>query len=162
MMTIRKANPATDATEIWKILEQIITNGDVFAYPPTWTQQKLLSYWFAPEKHVYVAELEGAVVGTFFLQDNQPGLGSHIANASYAADLRQARRGIGRAMGLFSLTEAKRLGYRAMQFNLVLKSNQKAVALWQSIGFQIIGEIPDAFQKSPNSFVNAYVMYQKL
>ncbi len=98
----------------------------------------------------------------FFMTYNQKGLGNHIANAGYMVRPSLQIKGIGRSMCEFSLTEAKRLGYKAMQFNVVVKTNEKAVHLWKSLGFQIIGEIPEAFQHSELGFVNAFIMYKKL
>jgi ribosomal protein S18 acetylase RimI-like enzyme len=161
MFEIRKAVPA-DHDQIWAILQEIIRQGDVFAYPPTWSKQEMLAYWCHPHKHTYVAVIDGEIAGTFFIQDNQPGLASHVANAGYAVSGKMAGKGIGKYMGEYSLTEAKKLGYTAMQFNLVIKSNEKAVQLWKNLGFQIIGEIPDAFQHARNGLTNAYIMYRKL
>ncbi len=151
-----------DASSIWGILEPVVKNGDVFAYSPTATKEEMLSYWCAPTKCTYTALLDGQIAGTFFIQDNQPGLGSHIANAGYATSPMFTGRGVGKEMALFSLQEARKLGYKAMQFNLVVKTNQRAVRLWQTTGFQIIGEIPEAFQHKTLGLVNAYIMYQKL
>ena len=122
----------------------------------------MMSYWFAPDKHVYVAEEDGDVLGTFWLKPNQPGLGSHVCNAAYMVAPPSAGKGIGRLMGEYSLDEARRLGFAAMQFNFVVKSNTAAVRLWQSIGMEIIGEIPDAFDHAINGMTNAYIMYRKL
>src|SRR5262249_26045564 len=121
-----------------------------------------IAYWFAPEKFTYVAEAEGNIVGTFWIKENQPGLGSHVSNAAYMVSPDAAGKGVGRKMAEFSLMEARRLGFQAMQFNFVVKSNAIAVRLWQSLGFEIIGEIPDAFDHAKNGLTNAYVMYRKL
>jgi ribosomal protein S18 acetylase RimI-like enzyme len=161
MIEIRKAIPS-DHDKIWIILKEIIQSGDAFAYPANTTKEQMLAYWCHPDRHTYVALEQGEIVGTFFLQNNQPGLGSHVANAAYAVGANTAGRGIGKYMGQYSLTEAKKLGYTAMQFNLVVKSNEKAVALWKKIGFEIIGEIPDAFNHAKNGLINAYIMYRKL
>ena len=109
-----------------------------------------------------MAVSEEKIVGTFYIKENQSGLGSHIANGSYMVAPEARRKGIGRKMGEFSIKEAKRLGFRAMQFNFVVKSNEKAVNLWKSLGFEIIGEIPEAFRHIENGLTNAYIMYQKL
>ncbi len=161
-LNICKANPVIDSDAIWSILQPIIINGDVFAYNPKSSKMDMLAYWFSPEKYVYIAKIDTEIVGTFFIQKNQPGLGSHVANASYAVKYDKNGLGIGKKMGKFSLDAAKSLGFKAMQFNLVIKSNEKAVKLWQSIGFQIIGEIPDAFDHYKLGMTNAYIMYQKL
>jgi L-amino acid N-acyltransferase YncA len=161
MIEVRKIKTA-DHDEVWTILQEIISKGDVFAYPSSSSKEEMISYWCNTNKHTYVAVEDGEIAGTFFIQDNQPGLGSHIANAGYAVAAKKAGRGIGKYMGEYSLTEAKRLGYRAMQFNLVVSSNETAVQLWKKLGFEIIGEIPDAFDHSRNGFTNAYIMYRKL
>jgi ribosomal protein S18 acetylase RimI-like enzyme len=122
----------------------------------------MLDYWFSPERHVYVAETEGSIVGTMWLKANQPGLGSHIANAAYMVSPKAQGKGVGRAMAEYSIEEARRLGFRAMQFNFVVKSNASAVRLWQKLGFEIIGEIPEAFRHSNLGLTNSYVMYRKL
>ena len=121
-----------------------------------------MSYWLSPEKANYVAILDGRVVGTFWLKPNYPGLGSHIANAAYMVSPKANGRDVGRRMAEFSIQEARKLGYRAMQFNFVVKSNTVAVNLWKSLGFEIIGEIPDAFDHIENGPTNAYIMYLKL
>jgi len=158
---IRKSN-STDANEIWEILKPIIHEGDSFAFSPQTTKDEMLDYWFSSSKYTYTAVLDGKIVGTFFIQDNQPGLGSHVANAGYATSPKAYGQGIGKQMGIFSLEEARRLGYKAMQFNIVVKTNERAVKLWENIGFKIIGEIPEAFQHRSLGLVNAYIMYQKL
>ena len=158
---IRKAE-VRDKPAIWQIIKTVIAGGDTYVYPPDSGEAEMLDYWFSPEKHNYVAVLDGNVVGTFWLKANQPGLGSHVANAAYMVSPAASGKGIGRQMAEFSLGEARRLGFTAMQFNFVVKSNTVAVKLWQSIGFEIIGEIPDAFNHSQNGLTNAYIMYRKL
>ncbi len=161
MIEIRKAQ-TSDADAIWEILSETIKGGNTFVYPDSWTKDEMLSYWMAPTKHTYVALIDSQLVGTFFIQDNQPGRGSHIANAGYMTAPNQYGKGIAQHMCRFSLDEARRLGYQAMQFNIVVKTNERAVALWQHLGFSIIGEIPEAFQHKELGLVNAYVMHQKL
>jgi ribosomal protein S18 acetylase RimI-like enzyme len=65
-------------------------------------------------------------------------------------------------MCLHSLTHARSGGYRAMQFNFVVATNDRAVRLWQALGFQIVGRLEGAFQHPIEGFVDALVMYQKL
>lgn len=160
-MEFRKAENK-DRDAIWEILLAVNSGGDAFAFSPTIDRNDMLNYWLSADKHTYVAVLDGKVVGTFFMKENQPGLGSHVANAGYAVSLAARGKGVGRAMGEFSLKEARHLGYSAMQFNLVIKKNESAVKLWKSLGFVVIGEIPDAFKHSKLGLVNAYMMYRKL
>jgi GNAT superfamily N-acetyltransferase len=161
MIEIRKAIEA-DHDDIWDIIHQVLRGGNTYSFAPESTREQMMAYWFTPGKHTYVALIDGKIAGTFAICDNQPGLGSHVANGAYMVSHLYGGKGIGRAMGQFSLQEARRLGYKAMQFNFVVKSNERAVKLWQSLGFNIIGEIPDAFNHRQLGFTNAYVMYQKL
>lgn len=161
-MIIIKQATDQDQGAIWAIIQQVIAGGDTYAFNPDSSREKMLDYWCGADKHTYVATINDQVVGTFILKNNQPDLGAHIANASYMTDPAARGQGVGKAMGLFSLDEARRLGYRAMQFNLVVASNTQAVELWQKIGFTIIGEIPEAFQHREKGLVNAYIMHQKL
>ncbi len=161
MIEIRAATQS-DKPMIWRIIEPIIAAGDTYVFSSETPRDEMLDYWFAPDKHVYVAEQDGKILGTFWLKPNYPGLGSHVCNAAYMVSPDAAGRGIGRKMAEFSLDEARRLGFKAMQFNFVVSSNTAAVKLWQSIGMQIIGEIPDAFDHRELGLTNAYVMYRKL
>lgn len=161
MLQIRKAVPE-DYDKIWKIIKEVISKGDTYTFDPGSSKEDILAYWCGADKETYVAEDQEEMLGTFVIKDNQPGLGSHIANASYMVREKATGKGIGKAMGEFSLAEAERLGYKAMQFNIVVKSNTRAVYLWQKLGFDIIGEIPDAFNHKTLGLINAYIMYCKL
>jgi len=178
MLEIRKATEA-DKPGIWKIIKSVISGGDTYTFAPDSGAEEMLAFWFGAEKWTYVAVLSeppaaagglndesessnGKIVGTFFLKANQPGLGSHIANAGYMVSPEAKGKRVGRTMAEFSLEEARRLGFRSMQFNFVVKSNEIAVKLWQDIGFEIIGEIPEAFQHKENGLTNALIMYRKL
>ena len=98
----------------------------------------------------------------FFIKENQPDLGSHVANAGYMTLPTESGKGIGKAMGEFSLREAKRLGFDSMQFNIVIKSNENAIGLWKKLGFRVVGEIPDAFDHKVFGYTNALIMWKKL
>jgi ribosomal protein S18 acetylase RimI-like enzyme len=161
VLEIRKAIPG-DHDEIWTIIEEVISKGDSYVFDPDSSKEKLLNYWCGQNNHVYVATDDGKIAGTFIIRDNQPDLGSHIANAGYMVSEKAAGKGIGKKMGEFSLDEARRLGYKAMQFNFVVKTNTRAVGLWQRLGFNIIGEIPEAFNHRQYGLTNAYIMYRKL
>jgi ribosomal protein S18 acetylase RimI-like enzyme len=175
MWEIRKATQE-DWPGIWPIIRTVIAAGDSYTIAPDAPENEMRTMWFAPEKHTYVAvwtEAESetrsitvasppAIAGTFFLKANQSGPGSHVANAGYMVSPDARGKGVGRAMAEWSLGEAKRLGFTAMQFNFVVKSNARAVKLWQDIGFEIIGEIPDAYDHKELGLVNAYIMYRKL
>jgi len=161
MTNIRTATDS-DKPAVWEIIRTVIAAGDTYVFAPDTPEDEMLAYWFSPEKHVYVAKDNGTVLGTYWIKANQPGLGSHIANGAYMVSPNAKGKGVGRMMAEHSLDEAKRLGFTAMQFNFVVKSNQVAVTLWQKVGFEIIGEIPNAFDHGQNGMTSAYIMYRKL
>ncbi len=161
MIEIRNAIEA-DKPAVWRIIKAVIAGGDTYVFEPETPEDEMLAWWFSPEKHVYVAELGGEVVGSFWLKPNQPGLGDHVCNAAYMVSPDAHGKGLGRQMGEFSLDEARRLGFTAMQFNFVVASNTAAVRLWQSIGMQIIGTVPNAFRHMQLGPTDAYIMYREL
>ncbi len=161
MIEIRKATDE-DHSQIWKIIESVIASGDTYVFFPDSSREKMLAFWCGADKNTYVAIAEKRIVGTLFLKDNQPDLGSHVANAGYLVAPEETGKRIGKTMAEFSLEEARRLGYTAMQFNFVVKSNEAAVKLWLNLGFKIIGEIPEAFRHIEKGLTNAYIMYRKL
>lgn len=160
-MIIRLAKQ-TDHEAVWHIISNVISSGDTYVFAPDSTKEKMLTYWFALDKKTYVAEEDSEILGTFYLKENQMDLGAHIVNAGYMVAENARGKGLGKTMAEFSLAEARRLGFRGMQFNLVVKTNEKAVSLWLKMGFSIIGEIPEAYKHSSLGYVNAYIMYQKL
>jgi ribosomal protein S18 acetylase RimI-like enzyme len=161
MIIIRKAIE-DDKDDIWGIIRQVIATGDTYLFDPDSSKEKMMAYWFGADKHCYVAEEDGKIAGTFIFKENQPDLGSHIANASYMTAPKARGKGIGKMMCEYSLQEAKKFGFTAMQFNIVVKSNEGAIRLWKSLGFEVIGDIPDAFNHKQNGYTNAYIMYRKL
>ena len=160
-LTIRVAEDR-DRDDVWEIFRVTIAPGDAFVYEPNTPREEALGYWFAPGTRTYVAEQSGRIIGSYILRQNCPGLGNHVANAGFMVDPRARCSGVGRAMGLHALDEARRLGYRAMQFNFVISTNQSAVHLWQQLGFDIAGTLPGAFRHATKGFVDAYVMFRPL
>ena len=161
MLKIRKAVDA-DRASVWRIIKAVIAGGDTYVFDPDSSEDEMMTYWFSPEKHNYVAEEDGEILGIFWLKANQPGLGSHVGNAAYMVSPDAKGKRVGKRMAEYSLEEAKQLGFEAMQFNFVVKSNEVAVRLWKSVGFEVIGEIPDAFRHKRDGLTNAYIMYRKL
>lgn len=158
---------ATDADEdaLWTIIEPILSKGDTWVFAPPKTAEdrtNILAYWLAADKWTYVYLVQNQIVGIFFIKANQPDLGNHIANAGYMTHSDWRGQGIGYQMGLFSLTEARRLGFEGMQYNIVVKTNENAVRLWQRLGFSIVGTLPKVFQHPSLGRVDAYVMFQSL
>ncbi len=156
--------PATRADEdaIWEIFHAVIATGDTYVFDPEMSRDEALAYWFRADTHTYVAESDGRIVGTYILKPNQPALGSHVANAGFMVAPSARGLGVGRFLGEHCLAEARRLGFRAMQFNIVVSTNEPAVRLWQQLGFSIVGTLPGAFRHSQRGFVDAYVMFRTL
>jgi L-amino acid N-acyltransferase YncA len=159
-----KIRPATDADHavIWKIIHEIVAAGDTYALDPNMSREEAQAYWFSADTHTYVAETDGRVVGTYILKPNQLGPGSHVANAGFMVPSQTQGSGVGRAMAEHCLAEARRMGFRAMQFNCVVSTNTPAVHLWQQLGFKIVGTLPSAFRHPKKGFVDVYVMYRSL
>ncbi|WP_336517162.1 GNAT family N-acetyltransferase [Pollutibacter soli] len=152
----------SDFKQVLNILKEVVSGGDTYSLSPQSTDEELESFWFAKGNHVYVCAQGDDVIGTFFIRNNQPGLGSHIANAGFMVSKYYGGRGAGRMMGEFAIVEAKQLGFDAMQFNYVVKSNTYAVELWKKLGFQVMAEIPDAFRHITLGLTPVYIMYRKL
>jgi L-amino acid N-acyltransferase YncA len=160
-MTIRAATDA-DRDAIWNIFHEIIAAGDTYAFDPQMPREEALAYWFRADTHTYVAEEDGSVVGTYILRPNQSGPGSHVANAAFMVARDAEGAGVGRRMAEHCLSEARRMGFRAMQFNFVISTNTRAIHLWNQLGLKIVGTLPGAFRHPEKGFVDVYVMYRSL
>ncbi len=160
-MIVRPAEDR-DLEAIWRILEPVIRAGETYTLPSDMTRDAALAYWRARAHKVFVAEEEGTVVGTYYIRTNQTGGGSHVANCAYVTAQEASGRGVARTMCLHSLERAKARGFRAMQFNFVVSTNERAVRLWQSLGFETAGRLPGAFRHPEQGFVDALVMFRAL
>lgn len=160
-MLIRPATPE-DATAIWATIEPVIRAGETLTLDRDMGEGEALAYWFGADKEVFVAEQDGVILGTYYLRANQTGGGAHVANAGYVTGTAATGRGVARAMGLHSIDRATARGFRAMQFNFVVSNNVRAVGLWQSLGFEVVGRVPGAFDHPVEGFVDALVMFQTL
>ena len=156
--------PATedDFPAIWAIFQEIIQTGDTYANDETFSGSEARQMWLGPTVRTLVACLDEEVVGAYKLVPNMPGRGAHVANGSYIVEAHYRGRGIGRQLVEHSLQEAKRLGYRALQFNLVVSTNQGAIKLYQQYGFQILATLPQAFRHPTLGYVDAYLMHRAL
>jgi len=161
MIEIRAAT-AADRDAIWDIFREVVAARDTYAFDPGMSRQDALGYWFQANTRTYIAESSGRIVGTYILRPNQSGGGSHVANAAFMVAPVARGRGIGRAMAEHCLTEGRRLGFRAMQFNFVVSTNDPALRLWQTLGFKIVGILPDAFRHPEKGYVDVYVMFRSL
>jgi len=160
-IVIRKAE-AGDAYGIWAALAPVFTAGETYAVPRDWDRETALAYWLAPEKTSFVAVLGGQVAGTYYLRANRPGPGAHVANAGFMVSDKAGGKGVGQAMCEHALVTAKARAFTAMQFNFVVAAYDRAVRLWQRMGFAEIGCAPDAFQHPHLGLADALVMYRKL
>lgn len=161
MMQIRPAT-AADHAAILAIAAPVLRAGETYAVARDLTDDQVLAYWFAPGHETFVAEVEGTILGTYYLMANRAGGGAHVANCGYMTAAAAQGKGIARAMCQHSLARAAERGFRAMQFNHVVSTNTRAVALWQSLGFQIVGTLPGAFEHPSQGFVDSYVMFRAL
>ncbi len=161
MINIRPAT-AADHDAIWAIFHEVVAAGDTYTFDPDISRQEALAYWFNPGTHTYAAESDGVIAGTYILKQNQPAAGSHVANASFMVPSSARGRRIGRSMAEHCLAEARRLGFRAMQFNFVVSTNESALHLWKELGFEIVGTLPGAFRHPQKGYVDVYVMYRSL
>ena len=160
-LQIRRARKE-DREAIWKIFRAVVVSGDTYVFDPNISRREALAYWLASKTRCYVALSDQRIVGTYILKANQPGLGSHVANAGFMVSPVAHGSGIGRAMAEHCLHEAKRLRFRAMQFNFVVATNNRALGLWKDLGFRIVGTLPGAFRHARRGFVDVYVMYRRL
>jgi L-amino acid N-acyltransferase YncA len=155
---------ADDWPQIWPFLRQIVAAGETYTLEPDMDEATARTVWLAgaPTRTVVAVQDDGTVVGTANMYPNRPGPGSHVASASFMVDPRASGRGVGRALAEEALAWARAGGYRAMQFNAVVETNAPAVALWRSLGFEIIGTVPEAFRHPTDGYVGLHVMYRRL
>jgi L-amino acid N-acyltransferase YncA len=156
--------PALDADfeSMWRVFRDVVASGDTYVFAAETPREDALAYWFGAGIHTVVAETDGQIAGMYKIVANHRDRGSHVANASFMVAPASSGKGVGRALGVHCLREARRLGFRAMQFNFVVSTNAAAVALWRSLGFDIVGTLPGAFAHRDLGFVDAYVMFRSL
>ena len=184
-MKIRAATDV-DRDAVWNIFHETIAPGDTYAFDPKMSREEALAYWFRPGTHTYVAEVDREslgeadslpgtatppptaatkdriIVGTYILRPNQSGPGSHVANAAFMVASAARGSGTGRKMAEHCLSEARLMGFRAMQFNFVVSTNAPAIHLWEKLDFKIAGTLPGAFHHPARGYVDVYVMYRSL
>lgn len=161
-LEIVKATRA-DEDAMWAMFQNVVKKGDTYVYSPTSTREDFNDIWLRIPVATYVAKEDGKVVGTYVLRHNRPGLGDHLANAGYIVHEAHQGKGIAQAMCKHSMEEAKTLGFSGMQFNFVVSTNERAVRLWQHMGFKIIGTVPEAYRHQQlNKLVDVHIMHRKL
>jgi ribosomal protein S18 acetylase RimI-like enzyme len=162
MITIAAIKPE-EWKDAWRIMKPVFALGDTCAYAPDITEAEAFAAWIKAPAATFVAkDDQGDVVGIYYLRANQPGLGSHVANAGYVVSTAARNRGVAAKLCEHSQEEAKRRGFLAMQFNIVVATNEGAVRLWQRLGFDIVGRVPEGFRHRERGFVDILVMWKKL
>jgi len=160
-MLIRHARQE-DHPAIWRILEPTIRAGETYALPRDMSESAALAYWTGAERETFVAEEEGRILGTYVLRANQAGGGAHVANCGYMTAADATGRGVARRLCEHSMKHARERGFKAMQFNFVVSSNERAVRLWRSLGFDTVGTLPQAFLHPRLGYVDVLVMFRAL
>lgn len=146
----------------WPIFREVVAAGDTYSYAPDITFEQARNLWTGGGTRCFVARLDGKVVGCYMLRTNQPGLGNHVANAGYMVASNARGHGIAGKLCEHSMEQARAAGFRAMQFNYVVSTNDVAVKLWQKHGFEIVGRVPKAFRHAQLGLVDVFVMYRDL
>jgi len=156
--------PAQDAewAAVWDMLRPVFRAGETYTIDPGISEADARAYWLAPARQTFVAEAEGAILGTYYLVANHAGNADHVCNCGYVTASAVQGRGVARAMLAHSLDAARAAGFRAMQYNCVVATNTRAVALWKAYGFDIVGTLSEAFRHPAHGFVDAYVMWKQL
>ena len=160
-MNIRLAT-REDFDQVWPIFYEIAAAGDTYAYPRDINRDQALKLWLDIPRQTYVFEEAGKILGTYYIKTNQAGPGQHVCNCGYMVSSSARGRGLATEMCEHSQEIAKKLGYRAMQFNFVASTNEGAVRLWKKLGFEIVGSLPKAFNHPSKGFVDALLMYKWL
>lgn len=160
-LVIRRAS-ASDWPAVWSIFSKVIAGGDTYMIAPETSEADARDYWMGNDVAVYAAFIGDDIVGTYALRTNFKGLGAHVSNAGYMVKPGLYGKGLGARLCKHSLNEARAAGYSAMQFNAVVSTNTRAVALWQRMGFQIVGTIPSAFNHRTLGLVDIHVMHRFL
>lgn len=160
-MLIRPARNE-DSTAIWSIIGPTIRAGETYALDPQLSEADALAYWLGADRETFVMEDEGAILGTYYIRQNQSGGGRHVSNCGYMTSAAATGRGVAGRMCEHSLDHARLRGFTAMQFNFVVSTNDRAVRLWQKLGFEIVGRLPLAFEYPSHGCVDALVMFRHL
>ncbi len=151
-----------DFGEIWALIQPIISQGETYPYPRDTTRSEAERLWMHVPHKTFVWEENGKIRATYYLKPNQQGAGNHVCNCGYMVAPAARGKGIARALCEHSQTVARELGYKAMQFNLVVSTNASALKLWQSLGFATVGRLPGAFRHPTQGYVDAIVLYKWL
>lgn len=159
-MKIRQATH-TDFDAMWDIFQSVIATGDTLPFSDDFDRDTFRAHWFTSQPS-YVAVTDAGIAGMYKMGANYPGLGSHVASATYVVNPASQGKGIGRVLVTHSLAQAQTAGFMAMQFNYVVSTNAPAVELYKKLGFYIAGTLPKAFRHQQLGLVDAFVMFRFL
>jgi ribosomal protein S18 acetylase RimI-like enzyme len=152
-----------DWTETWKVIAPVFRAGETYAFSPDITAEEAYRVWIEAPAATFVAvDSDNVIVGTYYIKPNQPALGAHVCNCGYIVDEHARNQGLASLMCEHSQTQAVAMGFLAMQYNLVVATNESAVRLWKKHGFEIIGTLPKSFRHSRFGLVDAHIMYKLL
>jgi L-amino acid N-acyltransferase YncA len=163
-LEVRRAEPS-DWSAIWAIFRSVVATGRTYTYPPDISETDARATWRrdgAERRVTYVALVDGEIIGTALLQPNLPGLGGHVANAGWMIHPDHTGKGLGRQFAEAVIADAVRLGFTAMQFNAVVSTNEPAIRLWTSLGFGVVGTIPDGFRPADGGSADLLIMFRSL
>ncbi len=160
-LSIRLAT-VPDSKAIWHILKPVIRAGDTYTFPIDMSEKAALAYWFSNDHQVFVTTKADKIIGTYYIRPNQAGPGDHIANCGYITSPEARGKGVARAMCIHSQEIARTSGYSAIQFNFVVVTNIYAIRLWEKLGFETVGRLPEVFNHPKEGMVDALVMFKKL
>ncbi|MDP9899640.1 GNAT family N-acetyltransferase [Variovorax ginsengisoli] len=153
----------SDWPALWPILQATFQAGDTYSFAPDSTEQDIRQAWIdTPAATFVLCTADGTIAGTYFIKPNQTGLGNHVCNCGYVVAPAGQGQGYASAMCEHSQAQAVAMGFLAMQFNLVVSTNERAVRLWQWLGFAIVGTLPGAFRHQRLGLVDAHVMFKTL
>jgi L-amino acid N-acyltransferase YncA len=147
---------------IWEVFRRVVATGDTYPYRPDTSEEEAKAIWMAPSHTVLVASSQDEVVGTAYYRPNMAGLGDHVANAGWMIRPDRQGEGIGRRFAGYVLEHAREAGFLGMQFNAVVATNTGAIALWESLGFETVGTVPDAFRHPVHDLTPVHIMYRRL
>ena len=152
----------SDWPQLWAMIEPVFRAGETYPYSPDISEQEAQQNWIETPQETWVAIENDEILGSYYIKPNQPGLGAHVCNCGYIVSEKARGKGIAASMCQHSQKQAVKLGFRAMQYNLVVATNEGAIALWKKLGFQVVGTLLNAFNSRKDGFVDALVMYKEL
>ncbi|MDK2594295.1 GNAT family N-acetyltransferase [Pseudoalteromonas obscura] len=157
-----RAMTKQDFREFWPVFKDVILQQETYAFDPQMDENRAYQIWCEEPIKAFVYEDNGQVMGSYYLKANAMGPSDHICNCGYMVSPQARGKGVARKLCEHSQQQALLLGFRAMQFNSVVSSNQIAVALWEKLGYEIIGTIPKAYRHPHLGLIDSYIMYKWL